>query len=154
MKIIKTGNIIKKKIFTRCNTCKKLKNRRQFINNKNIKLKTCLECRDKRKIYVNNNKERIKQLTYESNDRNIEKRREYRSGYQCVNFDRIKDRNLKYKEENLEKVLDQGRERSRIYYMNNREKRLCISCNLKMMSYTPYCYEFKICKGCCNHGCY
>ena len=120
-----------------CSGCKETKGLEEFYKNKSQKDGLENQCKDCRKKYRQNNKEKIAERQRKWNQENKERIAERNKKYYQENKERIVKRQRKYRKTNYqrdkEKIVERGRkyrennkekevERHRKYYQDNREK--------------------------------
>ena len=97
------------KIYLNCRICNEKKSLNTLIGLdglKSYKYRICKPCdRERNKNWINNNKQRHKEITRKYIDKNIEKIREQRRKYAIDNKEKIKLQRLEWKQKNMDKYL-------------------------------------------------
>jgi len=101
-----------------CTTCRKLKDEREFINDKGKVVKKCIKCREYRKEHYNRHKDRVKEQVKEYYERNKEQIKEYSKEYRVRNREYKKEYMKEYNKEYYERNKEYFKE----YYARNREQ--------------------------------
>jgi hypothetical protein len=95
-----------------CNKCGIEKSYKDFYKHKGYKDGLESSCKSCKKVYENENKDRIKNLKKIYYKNNIEKYKKYKLDYNSKNKEKIKNYNKKWREENKDYI----KEKSSIYY--------------------------------------
>jgi len=115
-----------------CGKCKEEKPLSEFNKNKNTKDGLCSDCRECKRQYYKENKEKIKRQGAKYYKENTEKIRQRHAKYYKENAEKCKQQRKEYREENKEKIKRQGakyreenkekiNQRARQYYKENAE---------------------------------
>lgn len=103
-----------------CTTCRKLKDEREFINDKGKVVKKCIKCREYMKVYRERNKEYYK---------------EYMKEYSEEHREQIKE----YKKEYMKEYDKEYRKRNKVYYKEYRKEY-----NSRPAKYETYAHKLTV----------
>lgn len=90
----------------KCTQCRKLKDGREFINDKGKVVKKCIKCREYMKVYYARNKDRIKEYFKEYRERSKGQIKEQQKEYR----EQMKERIKEYRERNKVRAKEQMKE--------------------------------------------
>lgn len=99
----------------KCTKCRKLKDDKEFINERGKVVKNCTKCREYHRQYFNENKERLREQMKEHYARNKVYYKEQRKEYRERNKEQIVEYKKEYYERNKEQMKEY-RERNKEYY--------------------------------------